>query len=334
MGGRSVGRRRCHDDCVGTSKAGLIRRMGPDARANFDYGRKPMRLQKNIFWLLTLLFLDMFAAALVTASSADKNCDRECLRGFITKYLDAMRAHDPGLLPRSSGLKFTEDSEPMKLGEGLWKSVSGIRPYRRDVLDVPQGIAASKVVVEEGGSPVLLQLRLKVVDRKITEVETMTVRNQKEGGLFNPTALRESSQGMSFVPGRAQIASREEMVKVSEIYPAGLKVGSFVTVDAPFGPDAYRIENGEVRAGFGCTLPTCDIKTQKMIKHPGINYRVAAVDEDLGIVLMRLDFGETSSYGPGRTLVVWEEFKVYGGMIHAVEAFIRYMPSSKGSGWE
>jgi hypothetical protein len=58
------------------------------------------------------------------------------------------------------------------------------------------------------------------------------------------------------------------------------------------------------------------------------------VDEDLGIVLMRLNFGETKQYGPGRALVAWEEFKVYGGQIQAVEAFMRYMPSSKGSGWE
>lgn len=294
-----------------------------------------MRLRRAKFWPMTLLFLGMFTVALGTARAADMNCDRECLGGFITRYLDAMLAHEPGLLPCSTEPKFTEDSETMKLGEGLWKSLSGIRPYRRDVLDVPQGIAASKVVVEEAGFPVLLQLRLKVVDRKITEVETMTVRNQKVGALFNPAALQESSQGMSLVPHRAQRASREEMVRIAEIYPAGLKIGSFVTVDAPFGPEAYRIENGVVTAGPGCTRPGCEnIKTQHIIKHPGITYRVAAVDEDLGIVLMRLDFGETSSYGPGRALVVWEEFKVYGEMIHAVEAFMRYMPSSKGSGWE
>jgi hypothetical protein len=294
-----------------------------------------MSLRKTGFWLMTLLFLGMFTAVLGTSRAADANCGRECLRSFITKYLDAMLAHDPGLLPRSAALKFTEDSEPTKLGEGLWKSVSAIRPYRRDVLDVARGIAAAKVVVEEAGSPVFLQLRLKVVDRKITEVETMTVRSQKEGVLFNPAALQASSRGMSFVPERAQIASREEMVKIAETYPAGLKIGSFVTVDVPFAPEAYRIENGVVTAGSGCTRPGCEnIKTQNLIKHPGITYRVAAVDEDLGIVLMRLDFGETSSYGPGRALVAWEEFKVYGGMIRAVEAFMRYMPSSKGSGWE
>jgi hypothetical protein len=125
------------------------------------------------------------------------------------------------------------------------------------------------------------------------------------------------------------------MVKIAEIYPAGLKIRSFVTVEAPFGPDAYRIENGVITAGSGCTRPGCvNIKTQNIIKHPLIHHRVAAVDEDLGIVLMRLDFGETSLYGPGKALVAWEEFKVYGGTIHAVEAFMRFMPSRKGSGWE
>ena len=143
----------------------------------------------------------MCAASLAMASAADTSCDRECLRGFITKYFDAMLKHDPGSLPCSANLRFTEDSEPMKLGEGLWKRVSTIRSYRRDILDVSQGIAASKVVVEEAGSPVLLQLRLKIVDRKIAEVETMTVRTQKEGALFNPEGLQESSPGNVRFPG-------------------------------------------------------------------------------------------------------------------------------------
>jgi hypothetical protein len=31
---------------------------------------------------------------------------------------------------------------------------------------------------------------------------------------------------------------------------------------------------------------------------------------------------------------MWERFKVYGGQIHAVEAFMRIMPAGMGSGWE
>ena len=44
--------------------------------------------------------------------------------------------------------------------------------------------------MEETGSPVLLMLRLKVADKKITEVETMVTRTQKEGGLFKMDALQ------------------------------------------------------------------------------------------------------------------------------------------------
>jgi hypothetical protein len=54
----------------------------------------------------------------------------------------------------------------------------------------------------------------------------------------------------------------------------------------------------------------------------------------LGIVLLRMNFGDTGSYGPGNALIVWEAFKVYGGQIHAVEAFMRIMPASAGSGWD
>jgi hypothetical protein len=62
--------------------------------------------------------------------------------------------------------------------------------------------------------------------------------------------------------------------------------------------------------------------------------QVAAVDEELPIVLLRMNFGDTGSYGPGNALIVWEAFKIYGGQIHAVEAFMRVMPASAGSGWD
>jgi hypothetical protein len=32
--------------------------------------------------------------------------------------------------------------------------------------------------------------------------------------------------------------------------------------------------------------------------------------------------------------MVWEAFKVYGGEIHAVEAFMRVMPATTPSGWD
>ena len=100
------------------------------------------------------------------------------------------------LPPVAANVRFTEDTVDMKLGEGLWKAASKIRPYRLDILDPAQGVAASQVVVEEAGSPVMLVLRLKVANKTITEVETQVTRNQKEGAIFAIDALQSPNAAM------------------------------------------------------------------------------------------------------------------------------------------
>ncbi|HTW66347.1 MAG TPA: hypothetical protein VME17_17110, partial [Bryobacteraceae bacterium] len=187
-----------------------------------------------------------FLAGSAVAVGAPSRCDRECLRGFITQYLDALAAHNPSALPVSNHVRFTEDSVEKHLGEGLWKDVSRVRAYRQDVLDTREGVAASQVIVEEAGSPVLLTLRLKVAGKKITEIETMVTHNQKEGALFKPDALQAADPKMEMAPEKSQLDSREDAIRIAKFYPAGLKVGSFVKVDAPFASDAYRVENGFV----------------------------------------------------------------------------------------
>jgi hypothetical protein len=285
---------------------------------------------------LGLLALLISAACIAAASPAffQASCDRECLRGFVAQYLNAMVAHNPKSLPLAANARFTEDTKTLPLGEGLWKGASGLRTYRQDFLDVHDGIAASHVIVEEGGNPVMLALRLKISDKKISEIETMVTRNRTEGALFSIDALTKTQPGMNVFPDASHKMSRADMIRVAEFYPLGLKAGgSFEAVHAPFAPDAYRIENGSRMAGPGARAGSENILTQRVIAHPDVSYRIAAVDEELGIVLMRLDFGNTNSYGPGNALTCFEAFKVYGGQIHAVEAFIRIMPANTPSGW-
>lgn len=264
-------------------------------------------------------------------------CDRECLGGYVARYLNAMIAHQPADLPLAGNVRFTEDTIETKLGRSpLWTNASALRPYRLDILDVREGVAAALAIVEESGKPVMLMLRIKVASGQISEVETQVTRNKTEGAIFDIDALKEPSKAMLLKPDAAQRNTREEAIQVAEHYPHGLQAGSFVTVDAPFADDAYRFENGRLMAGPGCTfLPGCEhIKSQKIPKLAGLNYRVAAVDEDLGIVLWRMDFGPGSSRTPGDTLMVWEAFKVYGGQIHAVEAFMKNMRQGTPSGWD
>jgi hypothetical protein len=277
---------------------------------------------------------------LAAPAHAASSCDRECLRGIMTKYLDAVIAHKPGDLPVAKDVRFTENCVDTKLGEGIWKTASKLTPYRMDIMDVKQGVVGTHSVIEEGKNTILLLVRLKVVDKKITEIETQVTRLEPGGRFSNPTELKTVRPAMTMIPPKDKRNSREDLSKIGLKYPEGLKLGSFVTADTPFGPEAYRIENGMIMAGKGCMMrPACEnIKTQPIPKLFEITSRVAAVDEELGIAWIRMDFGK-NSMGTGaeadkQSLIVWEYFKIYDNQIQAVEAFMLGMPRGTPSGWD
>jgi len=94
-----------------------------------------MKIARHAFLALTIAVVAAAAAHMGSTVRAADVCDRDCLRGFITRYLEAMVSHTPGGLPVSPTMRFTEDTVDMKLGEGLWKQASRIKPYRLDILD-------------------------------------------------------------------------------------------------------------------------------------------------------------------------------------------------------
>jgi hypothetical protein len=164
----------------------------------------------------------------------------------------------------------------------------------------------------------------------------MAVRNQKEGMLFNPPNLQTVTKTMAYVPDKTERTSREDAIKIALTYPAGLKVGSFVKSDSPMAPNAYRFENGQLMAGPGCTFfKGCEnMKTQMIPTLSKITHRVMAVDEELGVVAVRMNFGPGSTFEGSGELDVWHSFKIYGGQIHAAEAYCEIVPAGTKSGWE
>ena len=289
--------------------------------------------------VVTAITFALAAASMTSSATAQgATCDRACLTDTMTRYLNAMVAHDPSAIPVAPNVKFTEDGKVLKLGDGAWKTVAKLRPYRLDFIDVPQGVAAVHTVFEENGMPILFTARLKVVDRRITEIESIVVKSREEAALFTPEALKEPTALMRYMPTPAERMPRAQMVELAARYPAGLKIGSFEKSDVPFAPNAYRFENGVRMAGPGCTFqpPSCEnMRTQRIPTLAGLTQRLIAVDEEMGVVLFWMNFGPNSLPGPGgRSLVTFEAFKVYGGMVHAAEAIFEGQPAGSSSGWE
>ena len=267
-------------------------------------------------------------------------CDRECLRSKVTQLLYALVKHDVKGLPVADTLRVTEDAVEKPLANvGLVRTVTRLRGFRQDIVDERAGVAGADVVVEETGAPVMLVVRLKVVADKITEIELVATRSRAEGLIFNIDGLSAPSAVMNYAPRPEQLPTRDEAIKAALKYPEGLTAAkTFAAVNAPFAPDAYRYENGQLMAGPDCTFaPGCqNISTQSLAIFERLGdpqTRVIAVDERMGIVWLRMAWGVQKEGGD--QLTVWETFKVYDGQIHAVEAFMRILPFEKrNGGWQ
>jgi hypothetical protein len=290
--------------------------------------------------ILGLLLVVCIWTVTVNAQQPATTCDRECLRGKVTQLLYAFLKHDVSKLPVANTLRVTEDAVEKPLARvGLVNTVTRLRGFRQDIIDEHAGVAGAHVVVEESGAPVLLVLRLKVVADKLTEIELVATRSSAEGLIFNIDGLSAPSEVMNYAPLPEQLMTREEAVKAALHYPEGLNAAkTFADVNAPFTPEAYRYENGQVMAGPDCKFaPGCqNISTQSLAifnRLGDVQTRVVAVDERMGIVWLRMAWGVRERGGD--QLTVWETFKVYDGKIHAVEAFMKILPFEKrNGGWQ
>ncbi|WP_183623110.1 hypothetical protein [Novosphingobium sediminicola] len=193
----------------------------------------------------TIAMLAMLAASLGNApAKAQKSvCDRACLSGFITGYVDALAHHRPAALPLAKSARFTENGVAIPLGEGLWTGVSAVgERYRYDYIDTAAGQVAAHLDFVENGKPGLMSLRLKVEGGRISEIETVVNRGAANAErMVPPEPLWEAPEPSATRLTRAQLAA------VAQSYLAAVAAGD--GSKAPFDPDTcVRLENGGVMA--------------------------------------------------------------------------------------
>jgi hypothetical protein len=283
----------------------------------------------------------------------EKSENRKLLFECLDQYLDALRAKDPSRLSVTDHVRFTENTQPLKLGEGLWKTASDIK-YRHSVADPSQGQIGVFCTVDEGEEHLaLLALRLKVEDNKIAEIETIVSRYAGRAIAFNPKALIAPNPILTEAVPVSERVSRERMVTIAYLYLEGLEKNRADVI--PFHEKCNRVENGlqttnNPDLGFITSL-SCSEQIPIFTYMTKIrDRRYPVVDEELGLVWCLVMFdvpgtvktAELPGYGiielPARTqkprsALVAELFKIRNGQICYIEAILTGVPLGTECGW-
>jgi hypothetical protein len=161
-------------------------------------------------------FLAVSVAALILlghthAQAQGPDCDAHCLTGIAQQYLNDVTAQDSSKLPWANRVRYTENNVAMMIGDGFW----GAGPSKvGEGLYLPDPHTGNVVwwgITGEHGQAAYHGLRLKIVNREITEVESYLGR-EGTPDLFAAVADYQLDQTFSSELRSADRSPRERMV--------------------------------------------------------------------------------------------------------------------------
>jgi hypothetical protein len=246
-------------------------------------------------------------------------CDRDCLYAFVDKYFDALVSRCPCGVAMAPGVKYTENGQIVKPGEGIWKTITRRGTYRVYLADPANGTVGyyGDFSEDQGLLIGVMALRLKVQDRRITEVEMIVNREQlrpgsgglgaNTAGVMTPRAINElqpkgfispDATLLEPVPAAAR-SPREQLVEVSDRYFEAFAQSKGSV--APFADQCSRRENGiaatnnsdgpvldPAQPGFRVFSQSCEKELDRGFFSALTkvrNRRQLVVDEEQGLVL-------------------------------------------------
>ena len=204
-------------------------------------------------------------------------CDRECLTDAANAVLQAMMDHDPRHAPLAADVRYTENGQALKPGDGLWGTATAIAmagdglaslgrnpAYRLYVADIASGQVGYVGAINENGTPGMLVLRVKVVAGKVTDLEALVVREETVGprggtiSLFAPQLLSPfDPKGFASVDPSLTTddggAPRAALLDAVNRYLEGMQAGA--AAGSPLDPACVRRDNGRQTTGNAAAAP-------------------------------------------------------------------------------
>jgi hypothetical protein len=322
-------------------------------------------MELRVLCLSVTALIAMSAAACAAQTAA---CDRNCLIGLADRYFAAMVKHDPAALPLAPKVKYTENTAAITIGDGLWVGASEAPSnYKIYAADPVSGQVAFMGIMKEFNKPVMLVLRLKVVNGQITEIEHVISR-QSQGPISTVSPIHRNLNtpraGFTETVPPSERVSRQEMLRIANSYFDAIEQTNGKV--APFAADCERHENGQQTTTWKEPDPVADAATNAItslgcaaqIDSGELHYidriwprRLIVIDEEKGLVFGFPMFQHRAVIRSVKITGVpgvqsrpkefapfdnfsGEVFKIRGGQIHEIEAMGTMLPLGAASGWE
>ncbi|MGH9740245.1 MAG: hypothetical protein ACRD4X_16915 [Candidatus Acidiferrales bacterium] len=304
-----------------------------------------------------------FVPKAYAAGPVPADCNRACLENLANEYLNALVAHDPKQLPLAADVRYTENDQPMEVGDGFWGTVTAVGHFRLCFSDVVMQQIGCMVTMHEGSNLLLMGMRLRVQLGRITEIETSYYR-QGGGGPSGIAALDASTPDpiWSQTVPESQRVSRASMIATANKYFASLENDSGKGDYSFFADDCNRTENGmqttnnpsiSPKAEFNAFALGC--KAQFASGYYAVVTRIwqrrfPIVDQQRGVVWANVTFDQNGTvhtikltngqtvtmpgiFNKPSSIQVTECFKIRNGQIHRIEMVGSGLPYHLNSPW-
>lgn len=289
---------------------------------------------------------------------SNQDCDRDCLYSLVDVYLDGLKARDPSGIPWAEDVMFTENNVPLRIGDGLWGTITGMGDYDLRVADVGAGQVGFFGVVDEPHFSSLFAMRLKAEQGLISEIETVVLRTETEPkSIIWPEPILEHKPLFYEILPEERRRPRDRLISVANGYFDTLQLNDG-TLFTEFHEECNRVENGTKTTNNAAVEFTSvgALGCEEQFRQGNYRYddrlrarRFPLVDEERGLVLASgfIDHsGRLDRYTltDGREInspiryphsfYLLELFKIDDGQIRQIEAVFVSVPYGMGSPWQ
>lgn len=259
------------------------------------------------------------AAALPEYAPRPDQCDKDCLAGHANALMRAMVSNEWQGLPWSERVGYSENSVGIRVGEGIWSTVTAIDPDPLVVADAQTGKAVWIGRIEEHGQPAWAAITTSADGPRIGAVDAL-IRRKEYGA---PYAEPQSASDFAVLPA-ARRTDRAAMQAGATSFFAAISANAA----APniFGGDCSWHVNGQEVGGCAEQFGGTALARVENLR----DRTLLALDEERGLAIYRtfedIPGTDGSAGAYPLTFQVIEVLHFDGGQLRRVETLTSELP--------